>query len=224
MKNPICTLLMVLGVSAAAPLANAAGGSGGEMITGDAASGEQIVVACAACHGEGGNSTAPNFPNLAGLGEKYILKQLHDVKEGKREIVEMTGQLDGMSDQNLADIAAYYNAQSMQLTGSSDAQVQVNSGAKVDSLSLGEKIYRAGNAATNVPACTGCHSPRGLGNGPAAYPRLGGQHAQYIEKQLHDFRAGNRTNGGDAMIMRNVAEHLSDAEISALANYIAGLN
>jgi cytochrome c553 len=191
---------------------------------GDAQNGETLSVSCGACHGADGNSPAPNFPKLAGLGEKYLLKQLKDIKSGARVIAEMTGQLDAMSDQDLADVAAYFDGNGLQLSGSKkDAEVQLNSGAKVNSLALGARTYRAGNLETMVPSCMGCHSPGGTGNEPAAYPRLGGQHAAYIEKQLKDFRAGNRTNDGDNMIMRNVAAQLSDAEIAALANYIAGL-
>ena len=94
----------------------------------------------------------------------------------------------------------------------------------VDALTLGERVYRAGNPATGVPACTGCHAPDGKGNAPAGFPRLSGQHADYTEKQLRAWRAGDRLNDGDSMIMRSVAERLSDAESKALANYIAGLN
>ncbi|MBB3169670.1 c-type cytochrome [Simiduia aestuariiviva] len=192
---------------------------------GDAKNGESLSTACAACHGADGNSPAPNFPKLAGLGEKYLLKQLLDIQSGARAVPEMAGQLDGMSAQDLADMAAYFNGAAIQLSGSKkDAEVQLNSGAKVNSLALGARTYRAGNMETNVPACLGCHSPGGTGNDPAGYPRLGGQHAAYIEKQLKDFRAGNRTNDGDNKIMRDVAAQLSDAEISALANFIAGLH
>lgn len=215
MKNPLSTLVLAIGLSSLAIQAQAAG---------DAANGEKLVATCAACHGADGNSPAPNFPKLAGLGDKYILKQLQDIKNKERNVVEMTGMLDGLNDQQLADIAAFYASKTMQLSGAKDAKVQVNSGAKVDSLGLGESIYRAGNGETKVPPCSGCHSPRGLGNAPSGYPRIGGQHAQYIEKQLKDFRAGNRTNDTDAKIMRSVAEHMSDAEISAVANYVSGLN
>lgn len=216
MKNPLRSIVLALGVSALAPLALAAGSP---------ANGEAQVAVCGGCHGADGNSPAPNFPKLAGLGEKYLTKQLQDIQSGSRKVVEMTGLLDGKSAQQLADMAAFYSAKSLQLAGAKKLDVQVNSGAKVDALTLGENIYRAGNADTQVPACTGCHSPRGLGNAPAGYPRIGGQHAQYIEKQLRDFRAGNRTNDGDiAQVMRKVAEHMSDAEITSLANYIAGLN
>ncbi len=215
MKNSLCTFVFALAFSAVAPQVFAAG---------DAAKGEAQVAVCAGCHGSDGNSPAANFPKLAGLGEKYLLKQLQDIQRGTRKVVEMTGLLNGKSEQDLADMAAFFNSKGLQLAGATAAEVQLNSGAKVDALSLGEKVYRAGNLETSVPACTGCHSPRGLGNAPAGYPRIGGQHAQYLAKQLHDFRAGNRTNDGDAQIMRKVAEHMSDAEISALANYISGLN
>ena len=197
---------------AVAPLALAAG---------DADAGKSKTMMCAACHGADGNSPAPNFPKLAGLGEKYLLKQLQDIKSGERAVVEMTGMLAGMSDQDLADIAAYYDSQTRQL-----------SGAKEDDLALGESTYRGGNIHTQVPACTGCHSPSGNGNDPAGYPALGGQHADYIAKQLRAFRTGandpenlaGRKNDGDAAVMRGVAARLTDREIDALANYIAGLH
>ncbi len=200
---------------------------------GDISNGEKIAKAeCVACHGENGNSATPMFPKLAGLGEKYLLKQLLDIQNGdgknpkasSRNISEMAGLLDSKSDQELLDLASYYAAQSLQLSGAKEIQVQVNSGAKVDGIELGTQVYRAGNLETGVPACTGCHSPRGLGNAPAGFPRIGGQHADYIEKQLRDFRAGERVNDGDVMTMRQVAEHMSDAEIKAVANYISGLN
>lgn len=215
MSNSLRTFLLILGLASLAPVAYAAG---------DAARGEALATTCAACHGADGNSPAPNFPKLAGLGERYLTKQLADIKSGVRVIPEMIGLLNNSSEQDLADMAAFYAAKPMQLAGAKELTVRVNSGVEVDALELGEKVYRAGNPATATPACTGCHSPRGLGNDPAVFPRLSGQHAQYIEKQLRDFRAGARVNDGDAQIMRKAAEHLSDAEIVALANYIAGLN
>ena len=213
MKNLLHLTLIVLSFTASSAFAG-----------GDAKRGESLVGACSACHGADGNSAAPNFPKLAGLGEKYLYKQLKEIKEGHRVIAEMTGMLDSSSDQNLMDMAAFFDAQPMQLSGSKEMDVQLNSGEKTDALAVGAQVYRAGNLETKVPACTGCHSPRGLGNEPAGYPRLSGQHAQYIEKQLRDFRAGNRVNDGDAQVMRGVAAHMSDAEIIAVANFIAGLN
>ena len=205
-------------------LAGAALASAPAFAAGDAAKGQALAAACAACHGQDGNSAMATFPKLAGLGEKYLTKQLLDIKSGVRPIVEMTGQLDSMSEQDMADIATYFSSKNTQLSGSKNTKVLVNAGIEVDSLALGQKIYRAGNAEVGIPACTGCHSPRGLGNAPAGYPRLGGQHADYITKQLQDFRAGKRVNDGEAKTMRSIAERLSDAEIAALANYIAGLN
>lgn len=215
MSNSLRTFLLVLGFATLAPVAHAVG---------DAARGEALVATCPACHGADGNSPAPNFPKLAGLGQKYLSKQLVDIKTGVRVVPEMIGLLNDASEQDMEDMAAFYAAKPMQLSGAKNLKVRMNSGVEVDALELGEKIYRAGNLETNTPSCTGCHSPRGLGNAPAAFPRLGGQHAQYIEKQLRDFRAGARVNDGEAQIMRKAAEHLSDAEIVALANYIAGLN
>ncbi|WP_045856489.1 c-type cytochrome [Teredinibacter purpureus] len=206
--------LSLLAVAAAAQV-NAAG---------DAVKGETLASACVACHGEGGNSTVPSFPKLAGLGEKYLLKQLVDIQSGERAVPQMAGQLDASSQQNLADMAAYFAKQTIQLSGSKEQKVQLNTGVKVDGLALGEKVYRGGNMESNVPACSGCHSPTGQGNAPAGFPRLGGQHAGYIAQQLRNFRAGDRTNDTDAMIMRGVAQYMSDAEIDAVANYIAGLH
>ena len=188
---------------------------------GDAAAGESKIAVCTGCHGADGNSPAPSFPKLAGLGDKYILKQLVDIKSRERVVPEMTGMLDNLSDQDLADIAAYYDSRERQLAGATEAK-----------LALGEKVYRGGNLETGVPACTGCHSPHGSGNDPAGYPALGGQYAAYIAKQLRAFRTAahdpddpaGRDNDGDAGIMRGVAAHMSDQEIDAVANFISGLH
>lgn len=190
---------------------------------GDPARGETLTTTCAACHGADGNGTAPTFPKLAGLGERYLLNQLIDIKTLDRVVPEMTGMLDNLSEQDLADLAAYYDGLTMQLSGANEATVQIYTGEVVDGIALGETLYRAGNLEKNIPACTGCHSPKGLGNEPAAFPRLSGQYTQYTEKQLRDFRAGNRIND-DAMIMRTITSRMSDAEIQAVANYIAGLH
>jgi cytochrome c553 len=192
--------------------------------SGDITRGKQLAEPCAACHGVDGNSLAPNFPKLAGLGAKYLAKQMADIQKGvERQVPEMTGLLTNMTPQDLNDLAAYFNSLPTQLSGASKLEVQVNAG-KTDALVLGERLYRAGKASTKTPACTGCHSPSGMGNAPAGYPRLSGQYPQYIEKQLKEFRAGLRVNDGEAQIMRKVAENLSDGEIQALANYIAGIH
>jgi cytochrome c553 len=205
------------------------------MAAGDAKAGATKAATCGACHGADGNSTTPNFPKLAGQGEKYLLKQLHDIKAWDKEtdpakkastgrsVLEMTGILNGLSEQDLADVAAYFASQNTQLSGSQKLEVQINSGIKVDSLALGTKTFRSGNLSNGVPACTGCHSPDAKGNSVAGFPRLSGQHPEYTEKQLTSFRSGNRTNDAE-MVMRSIAEKLSDAEIKAVANFIAGLH
>lgn len=191
------------------------------LASGDPAAGKTKTAVCAACHNQDGNSLVGTFPKLAGLGEKYLTKQMLDIQSGSRSVPEMTGMLTALSKQDIADVAAYYNGQSRQLSGAQKNDKQ---------LILGEKIFRAGNLETAVPACTGCHSPAGNGNAPAGYPALGGQHAQYIAKQLRAFRTGAhdaedpaaRLND-EAKIMRGVAAHMNDQEIDAVSNYISGL-
>ena len=193
------------------------------LAAGDAAAGESKVAMCAGCHGSDGNSMVASFPKLAGIGEKYMTQQLRMVKSGERVIVEMTGILNGSSDQDLQDMAAYYDSKTRQTSGAQDITL-VGISNPEEALGYGENVYRGGNLKTGVAACTGCHSPSGNGNGPAGYPGLGGQHAAYIEKQLLAYRRGERASGGNAMIMQGVAANLSDKEIKAVANYISGLN
>lgn len=233
MKFIVKNALFSLGLIA---IAQSVYASGDAKVAGDAKAGQAKAAVCGACHGIDGNSAAPNFPKLAGQGERYLLKQIHDIKAWDTEtnaakkavtgraVLEMTGILTNLSDQDIADVAAYFASQNTQLSGSKKMEVQVNSGLKVDAMELGAKTYRSGNLANGLPACTGCHAPDGTGNAPAGFPRLSGQHPDYIEKQLTNFRAGNRTNDGDTSPMRTIADKLSDAEIKAVANFIAGLN
>jgi cytochrome c553 len=193
------------------------------LAAGDAAAGESKVAMCAGCHGSDGNSVVASFPKLAGIGEKYMTQQLRMVKSGERVIVEMTGILNGSSDQDLQDMAAYYDSKTRQTSGAQDITL-VGISNPEEALDYGENVYRGGNLKTGVAACTGCHSPSGNGNGPAGYPGLGGQHAAYIEKQLLAYRRGERASGSNAIIMQGVAANLSDKEIKAVANYISGLN
>lgn len=186
---------------------------------GDAAEGKQKIQMCTACHGADGNSAAPNFPKLAGQNAKYLVKQLHDIKDGKRKVLEMTGMLDAMSDRDLLDIAAYYESQA----GSVGY-------AKPELVPKGESIYRAGIAKKGVAACTACHAPTGEGNSLAGFPSLSGQHASYIEAQLKSFRTAaeepdkGRSNDGETRIMRDVAASMSDLDIRSVASYIQGLH
>tara|TARA_R110002124_G_scaffold41367_1_gene128283 strand:- start:30341 stop:30979 length:639 start_codon:yes stop_codon:yes gene_type:complete len=211
MKKMILTVTALLTTALVAPFALAAG---------DAAAGQAKTAMCAGCHGADGNSAMATFPKLAGQGEKYLTKQLQDIKAGDRVIPEMTGMLSNASEQDMQDMAAYYASKTIQMAGAKEAD-----------LDLGERIYRGGNIETGVPACTGCHSPAGNGNNPAGYPALGGQFAEYTAKQLRAFRTGAhdpansaaRTNDGDSQIMRGVAAQMNDVEIEAVSNFIAGL-
>ena len=179
---------------------------------GDAASGKLKVESCHACHGADGNSLIPSNPKLAGQGERYLLKQLKNVQTGEREIAMMVGQLDHFNDQDLADIAAFYAA-----------QTQTQSFSEEKWVNLGREIYRNGNLDRGIPSCTGCHGPSGTGNAPAGFPMLAGQHAEYLALQLRHFSIGNRHNDGEGKVMRDIAERMNDNEIQAVASYIAGL-
>jgi len=205
MNKLFASLLLTLGVTGAAGAA--------QPITGDAAAGQAKTALCGACHNPDGNSLAPNFPKLAGQGQRYLEKQLHDIKSGKRPVLEMTGMLEGFDDQDLADIAAYFASQKGSV-GAADPKL----------VERGRALFNGGDLDKGMPACTGCHSPDGAGMALAGFPHLSGQHAQYVSKQLTDFREGNRTNDGDAMTMRTIASKLSNKDIEAISSYIQGLH
>jgi len=190
----------------------AAGLSGGALAQGSAAAGEGKVAVCVACHGQTGNdSLLPAVPKLGGQGEKYLLKQLQEIKSGVRQVPLMNGILDNLSERDLADVAAFYASQPQPLGAVEEAK-----------RALGEKLYRAGDANIGVAACTACHAPNGKGNATAGYPSLSGQDVAYTEAQLKAFRDGERTNDA-AQVMRDIAARLNDREIAALASYVSGL-
>jgi len=191
---------------------------------GDADAGATKVAVCAACHGQEGVSASALYPNLAGQGEKYLLKQLQDIKSGDRPVMEMTGMLNASNDQDLEDMAAYYASLDHTIMGSQAIADEAYALSEEEFLELGEKVFRGGNLQTGVAACTGCHAPSGMGNDPAAYPVVAGQHSDYIIKQLKDFQKNLRTNDGDGQLMRAVAAPMSDLEIRAVANYLSGLH
>ena len=182
------------------------------LAAGNASAGKSKVASCGACHGDDGNSLIPANPKLAGQGEKYLLKQLQDVQRGDREIALMTGQLDNFSEQDLADIAAFYASQT-QTKGAADAKW----------VELGRELYRNGNHERGIPACMGCHGPAGDGNAPAGYPLIAGQHTDYLATQLRYFSVGTRQNDGESKTMRAIAERMNENEIQAVASYVAGL-
>jgi cytochrome c553 len=195
----------------------------------DAAAGKGKAAMCAGCHGMDGNSPLASNPKLNGQNEKYIAKQLKDftvpADKGGRFSPIMGGMAAGLSEVDRANIAAYFASQPGKVTAAP--------AVSDEDLAIGERIYRGGNEASGVPACIGCHAPKGNGNAPAGWPRLGGQHADYIATQLQQFRIAaqypddnskGRRNDGDGKIMRDVTVHMTDREIGAVAAYIQGLH
>lgn len=179
---------------------------------GDPAKGQTIASGvCAGCHGADGNSGVPANPTLAGQHAGYTAKQLASFKSGERKNAIMQGMVAALSPQDMLDLGAYYARQQAKPRPANDKELAL----------VGQKLYRAGNAATGLPACAGCHSPNGAGI-PAQYPRLAGQHAEYTVAQLRAFRAGERGNDMNK-VMRTIASRLSDREMQALAEYTSGL-
>lgn len=179
---------------------------------GDAAAGKTKSVVCAACHGADGNSANPIWPKLAGQYPGYLAKQLAEFKSGDRKDPTMAPMATPLSDQDMADLSAYFAGQARAI-GSANAEKAV----------LGQKIYQGGNAEKGVAACMACHGPSGAGNSAANFPSIGGQHASYVAKALKDFRSDTRANDVNRM-MRDVAAKMSDAEIDAVAEYVGGLH
>lgn len=181
---------------------------------GDATAGQAKSAICAACHGADGNSAVPNWPKLAGQHAAYLERQTALIKSGDRSVPEMMGIVAGMSEQDLRDIAAYFSSQTN------------NGGVAEESVAaLGQRIYKAGNADSGVPACMSCHGPAGEGNPLSGYPALAGQHSVYTSKMLNGFRAGDNWGEEDApsQIMNGAAAELTDAEITAVSSFIQGL-
>lgn len=202
---------------AAVMVAISTGAAAPAMAAGDPAAGEAQSAVCAACHGQdGATGLDPTYPNLAGQSEKYLQHQLMAIRDGDRVVALMAGQLTGKSDQDLADLAAFYAAKPGKIS-----QAQGDD----ETLAMAEQIYRGGIASKGVAACTSCHAPTGNGNSAAGYPDIGGQPTGYTIAQLTAYREGDRTTdenvGG---MMRGVAQGLTDKEIAALADYIQGLH
>ncbi len=204
------TFLLVGSAFAQAPA------TGSEPARPDLKRGAQLVQeVCAACHAADGNSETPANPKLAAQHAGYLAKQLQDfkVKEGagkaERASAIMAGFAAMLSDADIRSVSAFFASQALK------PAVAQNK----DFVELGQKIYRGGIAAKGVPACAGCHGPAGAGI-PVEYPRLQGQYAEYTESQLVAFRQGER---GNSAMMSTIAERLSDREIKAVSDYIAGL-
>lgn len=195
-----------------------AGGAGAQApAKPDAAKGQAIAgQVCAACHASDGNSQLAANPKISGQFYEYLHKQLVNFrsqggKKPERDNAVMAGMTANLSAADLKDLAAYYAAQKLKPAAARDK----------DLAALGQKIYRGGNTATGVAACSGCHGPAGTGM-PVQYPRIAGQFPEYIEAQLKAFRSGTRTNDPNGM-MRSVAARMADREIQAVSEYAAGL-
>ncbi|HTY04249.1 MAG TPA: c-type cytochrome [Rhodocyclaceae bacterium] len=171
---------------------------------------EIAATVCLPCHGEAGNSVLPTFPKLAGQQKDYLLKQLQEFASGKRKNEIMAPIISTVDKGDFAGLAAYFSAQPQSPGTVEDALV----------VEAGKKLYEDGNTDTGVPACVGCHQPNAMGN--ERFPRLAGQHQTYTRQQMANFKAGARTND-KGKIMRAVAERMSEQEMKAVSEYIAGL-
>lgn len=199
--------LSVLGAFAADPAAAKADPEKGKAIA---------TTVCVACHSADGNSVIPNNPKLAGQSAAYIYKQLRNFKgvggkQPERVNPIMNGMAAGLSDADMKNLAAYFDSQQRK------SEVAKNR----ETIEYGQRLYRAGDAATGLPACAACHGPTGAGI-PAQFPRISGQFAEYTETQLRNFRSGDRSNDPNRM-MRMIAIKMTDPEIKALSDYVAGL-
>ncbi|MEA3640945.1 MAG: c-type cytochrome [Lamprobacter sp.] len=175
---------------------------------------EKAGQICQACHGLDGNGVPgqPVWPKLAGQHPRYIYKQLQNFKNNDRWNAQMTPMAMPLSDEEMRNLAAYYSS------------LPQSGGAAEEALvAKGERIYRAGNPETGVPACSGCHGPAGLGSNLARFPRIAGQHSEYTAQTLGYFRSAERANDPNGM-MRGVSANLKDDEIEAVASYIEGLS
>ncbi|MHB1213898.1 MAG: c-type cytochrome [Thiobacillus sp.] len=179
---------------------------------GDPKAAESIVnQVCAACHAVDGNSTSAANPKLAGLNAEYINKQLNDFKSGERKNAIMSGMVASLSAQDMQNLAAYFSTQQPKPGTAKDQQLAL----------LGQKIFRGGVQGAGVPACASCHGPQGKGI-PVQFPRLSGQHSDYVYAQLNAFRLGTRANDA-AKMMRSIAAKMTDADMMAVAAYVQGL-
>jgi cytochrome c553 len=169
------------------------------------------ATVCVACHGEDGNSVIPTFPKIAGLQQEYIVKELQDFIAGRRKHEIMSPIAHQLKPEDVVPLAAYFSAQIRKPSEPDDKSA----------VGLGKMIFHDGNEETGVPACVGCHQVQGAGL--FIYPRIGGQHAQYLELQLRNFAAEARANDS-SRLMRVTAHRLSDEEIHAVAQYLAGLD
>ncbi|MFT6925441.1 MAG: cytochrome c553 [Psychromonas sp.] len=179
---------------------------------GNIEAGKSKSAACAACHGDDGNSPSNLYPKLAGQHATYLEKQLQQFKNGERANAIMAGMSAALSEQDMQDLAAYY------ANNTADPET-----VSSEIAALGQKLYMGGDLDRKMAACTACHGPRGNGLELAKFPKISSQHPAYIKAQLENFRSKVRANDPNGM-MSDVASKLSDADIELLANYIGALH
>lgn len=185
------------------------------LVQGSAEAGKAKAAVCAACHGAEGisSSATPTWPNIAGQNAGYSMAQLQAFKDGSRSDPLMTGQALMLSDEDMANLAVYFES----LPGAAQPV------ADVSLIDRGEALYRGGDQEDKTSACIACHGPTGAGNPAAKYPALKGQHAVYTAKQLNDYASGARTSDGGTRVMRDIAATLDKDDIAALSAYVQGL-
>jgi cytochrome c553 len=201
LRTPLLTVLLLglCGASLAAPPGK-----------GDVARGAKLAGdACASCHGKDGNSEITTFPKLAGQQAEYLAREMKDFKDGKRESEVMAPFLANLSDQDMADLAAFYAKQNPSAAKGGDPAL----------LSVGKKLYLEGNSKSGVPSCDGCHEEDGTGS--KKFPRVAGQHVDYTMEQMRLYAAGKRKNG--VKVMLTVAERLTEQEARAVSEYMASM-
>jgi cytochrome c553 len=201
----LCGLVLAASAASASAQEHAAAAAKPDLAKGQAKSAE----VCAACHTNDGSRGSPANPILQGQHPEYLVKQLTEFKDGKRDSAVMKGFASTLSEADMKNVAAFYGTK----------QAKPGFAKNKDLVTLGERIYRGGIADRRIAACAGCHGPSGAGI-PAQYPRLAGQHADYTEAQLNAFRSGARKNSPQ---MAGITLEMTDKEIKAVADYIAGL-
>jgi cytochrome c553 len=180
----------------------------------DLAAGREKSSVCVVCHGGDGNSVVAAWPKIAGQSERYLIEQLKEFRKGQqgnRFNAVMYGIVQALTDQDIADLAAFYAVQKP-----TPGVVQEQW------VSLGEKIYRGGNSASGVPACAGCHDPKGAGNALAGFPPLSAQQSDYVIEQLKAFKSGARLNDPN-QIMQDITKRMTESEMEAVGHYVSGL-
>ncbi|MGV8943899.1 c-type cytochrome [Thermomonas sp.] len=196
---------------------------------GDATAGQTKAGACAACHGLDGNPTDPQYPRLAGMPERYIAQQLGQFKDGERTsgmAAIMVPFATMLSAQDMRDVGAWFASQHASAGIADDTVIAAGPNQGMKFYEVGQHLYRAGDAARGIPACTACHGPSGAGNPGPAYPAVHGQQAAYVATRLEEYRAGTTTAKDPAHfnLMASVAKSLTDEEIQSLGNYLQGLH